>query len=91
MARQAPDWSTCQALEKGGERLHTGKKADQGRQDDGEEQRDKISQPRHPGIHQSTPDTPKKAPVPDEQKMSPVLKSSYAWREERKHNEANTR
>lgn len=26
VGRQAPDWSTCQALQRGGERLHTGKR-----------------------------------------------------------------
>lgn len=38
------------------------------RKGEGGEQTDKISQERHPGSHQSTPDTAKKAPVPDEQK-----------------------
>lgn len=38
----------------------------------------------HPCIHQSISHAPKKkAPLPHEQKRSPVLKSSYTWREER--------
>lgn len=37
----------------------------------------------HPCIHQNISHAPKKAALPAEQKMSLVLRSSCAWREER--------